>query len=97
MGFTLEWIKSYLLDSLRTQPIAASSRSLGSLLICYFDGVASNICNATCGVMQGSIFVPLLFIAYMNDIFNVSDYFFFAVVCADDKTIPINGNKCIVT
>ena len=76
-GITLEWIKSYLSD--RSQYV-------------IYDGVSSNIRHITRGVAQGSILGPHFFIAYMNDIFNFSE-FLFTVLYADDTSILVNGSN----
>ena len=70
-GISLEWFKSYLSD--RTQYV-------------YYNSYKSCIKNATCGVPQGSILGPLLFILYVNDIINTSTILNF-VLFADDTTI----------
>ena len=57
-----------------------------------YDGVSSNIRHITSGVPQGSIFGPQFFIAYMNDIFNVSE-FLFTVLYADGTSILVNGSN----
>ena len=74
-GTMLKWIESYL--SGRTQYVV-------------FDGQESEIHGVQCGVPQGSILGPLLFILYMNDICNVSDIFF-AIMYADDTSPVVNG------
>ena len=74
-GTMLKWIESYL--SGRTQYVV-------------FDGQESEIHGVQCGVPQGSILGPLLFILYMNDICNVSDIFF-AIMYADDTSLVVNG------
>ena len=71
----LKWIESYL--SGRTQYVV-------------FDGQESEIHGVQCGVPQGSILGPLLFILYMNDICNVSDIFF-AIMYADETSLVVNG------
>ena len=43
-----------------------------------------------CGVTQGSILGPLLFIIYMNDLFNVSE-FLVTILYSDDTCVLING------
>ena len=45
----------------------------------------------SCGVPQGSILGPLLFIITMNDIGNVSE-FLYTILYADDTCVLLNGN-----
>ena len=76
-GITLEWIKSYLSD--RSQYV-------------IYGGVSSIIRLITRGVLQGSIHGPHFFLAYMNDIFSVSE-FLFTVLYAADTSILVTGSK----
>ena len=46
----------------------------------------SSYADVVCGVPQGSILAPLLFILYINDICNISNYSGFTLF-ADDTTI----------
>ncbi len=50
------------------------------------DGTKSEIRNITTGVLHGSVFGPLLFIIYINDIANASKLFNF-IIYADDSTL----------
>ena len=52
----------------------------------------SQIVPIKCGVPQGSILGPLLFIIYMNDICNVSDLLY-TILYADDTSVLLNGKN----
>ena len=57
-----------------------------------YDNQKSKTLSITCGVPQGSILGPLLFIIYMNDLCNVSKLFF-TVLYADDTCVVLNGKS----
>lgn len=76
-GVMLSWIKNYLYN--RKQYTVANN-------------VASDLGSITCGVPQGSVLGPLLFLLYMNDIKNSvpdNDIKLFA----DDTNVFIFGNS----
>ena len=75
-GNILRWFDSYLSD--RSQYV--------------YGGVQSKILPVKCGVPQGSILGPLLFIIYMNDICNVSDLVQ-TILYADDTSVLVNGKN----
>ena len=56
------------------------------------DNQKSETLSITCGVPQGSILGPLLFIIYMNDLCNVSKLIF-TVSYADDTCVVLNGKS----
>ena len=76
-GPTLEWFKSYL--SNRQQYVQIHKTK-------------SDTKPITCGIPQGSILGPLLFIIYINDLAQVSEILF-TILFADDTTVTIQGDN----
>ena len=76
-GICLNLFKSYLLNRQQCTEI---------------DGTISDIENTNCRVRQGSIFGPLLFLIYINDIINSSEILKFYLF-ADDTTLFCSSKK----
>ena len=76
-GVALNWFNSYL--SNRVQYVD-------------FDGVSSSKSVITCGVPQGSILGPLLFLLYINDLSEVSSILF-SLLFADDSNTFLSGKN----
>ena len=70
-GIALKWFSNYLSD--RTQYVSINN-------------VSSDLKSICCGVPQGSILGPLLFLLYVNDLVNSSDLLYF-ILYADDTSI----------
>ena len=76
-GAASDWLKSYL--SNRKQFV-------------NIDGCSSELLDVSCGVPQGSILGPTLFILYINDICNVSNLVKF-ILFADDTNVFCAGDN----
>ena len=75
-GHILDWFRSYLQN--RKQYI-------------HIDDTNSYLGSISCGVPQGSILGPLLFILYINDISNIS-HLMHTILIANDTTILIESD-----
>ena len=74
-GTALDWFESYL--SNRMQYVE-------------YNGVQSSKQRISCGVPQGSILGPILFLLYINDLASVSEKLF-AILFADDSNMFLTG------
>ncbi|KAG7309363.1 hypothetical protein JYU34_005318 [Plutella xylostella] len=83
-GVALQWISTYLTG--RQQCVVVNrlqENELMSYSSCYRE--------TKCGVPQGSVLGPLLFILYINDIPHVTNHK--AIIYADDISIVVSTNK----
>ena len=78
-GNVLHWFESYIKG--RSQYVTVNGHS-------------SEILPITCGVSQGSVLGPLLFLIYVNDLPNVSRVFTFYLF-ADDTSIHFDSDNLI--
>ena len=76
-GMALKWFQSYLSD--RYQYVT-------------YNGTESAKQNIKCGVPQGSILGPLLFLIYINDLANVCEYMM-PLLFADDTNLFRGGKN----
>ena len=75
-GSILNWFESYL---------------TGRKQYVFFNGISSEVKEITCGVPQGSVLGPLLFLIYINDLPNISEKLKFFLF-ADDTNIYYESN-----
>ena len=78
-GVVLKWLSNYL--QIRKQYV-------------FYNNTKSDYKPISCGVPQGSILGPLLFLLYINDITNVSNKLFL-LLFADDSNAFITGKMLI--
>ena len=76
-GHIIKWFEHYLYD--RSQYV-------------IYNHEYSETHPIKCGVPQGSILGPLLFIIYVNDICNISN-FLFNIMYADDTSVLLSGDE----
>ena len=73
-GIALQWFKNYLV---RSQFVMAGA-------------TASSIIKMLCGIPQGTVLGPLLFIIFINDLPNATELF--TLLFADDTTFQLEGD-----
>ena len=78
-GVANKWFESYLKDRYQ--------------YVCY-DGINSSYGKISCGVPQGSILGPLLFLIYINDLASICNQLF-PVMYADDSNLFAEGSDII--
>ena len=77
-GIASSWFRSYLSD--RQQYVS-------------LNGASSELCSIDRDVPQSSILGPLLFLFFINDFPNCSDFFKFTLFFADDSTLTCKFNN----
>ena len=78
-GISLEWFRSYLKN--RQQYVS-------------FQGTQSSVLEIDCGVPQGSVLGPLLFLIYMNDLPSCLKHSE-VILFADDTTLCVSSKNIV--
>jgi retron-type reverse transcriptase len=78
-GMCLTWLRDYL---------------TGRKQYVFYNGTASCMLDVNCGVPQGSILGPLLFLMYVNDTYLASSVLQF-IMFADDTNVFMSNNSLI--
>ena len=76
-GIVNDWFSSYLINRVQTTQIGSH---------------VSEKQNTLCGVPQGSVLGPLLFLIYVNDIYNASNKLEFFLFADDTNLLYANKN-----
>ena len=76
-GNILDWFKNYLNNKEQ---------------FTFIDNTHSDKKNISCGIPQGSVLGPLLFLIYINDIPNVSKKLY-SILFADHTSVFLEGNN----
>lgn len=84
-GLPLQWISTYL--SHRRQCVVVTNINTKNEEETY----SSNFKENNCGVPQGSVLGPILFLFYINDIVSVTNHK--CILFADDISIIVTSNK----
>ena len=78
-GISLDWFRSYLQN--RMQYVVVN-------------GVKSLSTHIHCGVPQGSVLGPILFLVYINDIINATSYFSYSLFADDTSLLASDKDVC---